>query len=294
MSDDPDDQADQLIRLVGTRVRACRKDKGLSQRALSERSGVSSRYIAQLEAGAGNISIGLLQKVASALGISVEVLVAAESAQGVEEARIATLYRQASTATRARVLDVLEPERHRREQAQRVCLIGLRGAGKSTLGPLVAQDIGMPFIELNAEVERSAGIPTSEIFALYGEEGYRQLEAETLSQIIAGNNRVILAVAGGIVSEAKTFEKVITAFHTVWIRAKPEEHMDRVRAQGDMRPMAGNPQAMTQLRQILETREKQYARAELQLDTSGKTVEASRAEMRELLLTQGIVAPARN
>jgi len=278
-----------LIRLVGTRVRAARKGAGFSQRELSERSGVSTRYLAQLEGGEGNISIALLKQIALALDLPVEALITAPDPESAEITHLTALYRKADADTRARALHLLDPARDQGRKAERICLIGLRGAGKSTLGELLAQDFGMPFIELNARIEARIGVPVGEIIALYGEEGYRQIEAETLEQIIAEHDRLLLAVAGGIVSSAQTFEQVLTRFHTVWIKAQPAEHMERVRAQGDLRPMAGNPQAMAQLRQILKAREVHYTKAAYQLDTSGKTIQTSRAELNQLLRAHNVV-----
>jgi XRE family aerobic/anaerobic benzoate catabolism transcriptional regulator len=278
-----DTAVDVLIDLVGTRVRLQRKAAGWSRRELSERSGVSLRYLAQLEAGEGNISIGLLQRIAMALQTPIEGLIAADAEQSAQALHVAKRFLAADAVTQARTLSLLDPDQQRAAKAQRVCLIGLRGAGKSTLGALVAQDLGVPFVELNKEVEQSAGIPASEIFALYSDEGYRPIEAEELGRIVAQNNKVILAVGGGIVSEDSTFAKVISRFQTVWIKAQAEEHMSRVRAQGDLRPMAGNPQAMRQLNEILKEREAGYAQADYQLDTSGKRVEESLKDLKDLL-----------
>ena len=246
------------------------------------------RYLAQLEGGEGNISIGLLQQVATALELPIEALITETTSQTAELRHVTALYQKADVATRARALQVLDPTRERKSKAERICLIGLRGAGKSTLGALLASDLGVPFLELNTEIEARIGVPVREIIALYGEDGYRQIEAETLNKIIATHERLVLAVAGGIVSSPQTFDNVLTDFHTIWIKAQPSEHMDRVRAQGDLRPMAGNPQAMEQLRQILKTRERHYAKASYQLDTSGQNIQTSRAELNALLKAHNI------
>ena len=284
-------QVKALIQLVGGRVRTLRKGAGFSRRELSERSRVSTRYLAQLEGGEGNISIGLLKQISVALETPIETLMCAEDPKTLEMAKIASLYEKADPDTRARALELLDPSRAHTSKAERICLIGLRGAGKSTLGNLLAQDLSMPFIELNTQIEDKIGVPVGEIIALYGEEGYRQIESETLEQITREHERLVLAVAGGIVSSAKTFDCVLTRYHTVWIKAQPAEHMDRVRAQGDLRPMAGNPQAMEQLRQILKVREVHYVQAAHQLDTSGKTIQSSRAELSTLLLSHNVAKP---
>ena len=279
-----------LIQHVGNRVRDTRRSFGMSRRELSERSGVSPRYLAKLEGGDGNISIGLLKKVALALQTPVELFLMDDDPQGTELREITKLYRQAGAATRARVLQVLNPEHMQAQKAERLCLVGLRGAGKSTLGAKISEDFGAPFIELNREIEADSGMPVGEIIALYGQEGYRQLEADTLSKIVETHSRAVVAVAGGIVSEADTFYHLLSRFHTVWIKASASEHMDRVRDQGDVRPMEGNPQAMIQLRQILKTREASYSQADHALDTSGKSVDVSYSELSALIRSHQILS----
>jgi len=280
-----------LINQVAERVYAARKAKRLSRRELSELSGVSPRYLVRLEGGEGNISIGLLQRIAVALERPIEWLVGADDALSDELTRLVLRYRNADSATRTSVLSLLDPEQLRQRKAERVCLIGLRGAGKSTLGSRLSQVMDLPFIELNQEIEHSAGMPVGEVIAMYGEEGYRKLEADTLKDIITTRERFILAVAGGVVEDANTFAKVLGRFHTVWLKAEPDDHMERVRAQGDLRPMAGNPQAMEKLREILAARESRYRQAEYHLDTSGKTIDATLAELKSLVSTYGILKP---
>jgi XRE family aerobic/anaerobic benzoate catabolism transcriptional regulator len=264
-----------LIARVGDRVRKARERKGIPRRVLSDRSGVSPRYLAQLEAGEGNISIGLLQRVAVALDHRIEWLIGEEDPWTSDALRVADLYRGATSATQQAVLNLLAPEAPETQRAGRVCLVGLRGAGKSTLGAMAGKVLGIPFLELNSEIESQSGMPVSELMALYGQEGYRQLEAQAINRIIATHDSLILAVAGGIVAEPETYTNVLAHFHTIWVKARPDEHMARVRAQGDERPMAGNPEAMEQLRSILTSREALYGRALAQLDTSGQTVEQS-------------------
>ncbi len=284
-------EVDALIHLVGARVKEARKAQKLSRRALSETSGVSPRYLAKLEAGDGNASIGLLQKIALALQVPIEALLAQEAMRGTELQHIIELYQCADEALRARVLELLDPGKTHGQKAQRLCLVGLRGAGKSTLGAKIGTAFDVPFIELTTEIESRAGMPLAEIIALYGQEGYRKLEFDTLAEVIQRHNRAVVAVAGGIVSEADTFSQILTHFHTVWVKAAPSEHMERVRAQGDLRPMQGNPQAMEQLRGILERREAHYAKADHVLDTSGKTVERSLADLSNLLHATGLLQP---
>ncbi len=275
-----DDAVSALIQQVGHRVRSVRQSQGLSRRVLSERSGVSPRYLATLEGGEGNISVGLLTKLALALDTRVEYFLShGELIRSPESRRILELFEQADATTQASVLHLLDPHNVSAQKQERLCLVGLRGAGKSTLGALMSAAYAAPFIELNTELSRRAGMPVAEIIALYGQEGYRQLEADTLLTIIASYDRAVVAVAGGIVSDKTTFQNVLSRFHTVWLKTSPDEHMQRVQAQGDLRPMQGHPEAMTQLRGILKAREVLYAQADHVLDSTGKTVEQSQVEL---------------
>lgn len=246
-----------LVRL-GNNVRDARARAGLSRRSLSEASGVSERYLAQLESGQSNISILLLKRIAGTLGVTLPELLV-PSAGPVASQR-----------------------------ARRISLIGLRGAGKSTLGRLAAAALELPFVELNHEIERASGMPVTEVMALYGQEGYRRLEQQALETLTRTQDALVLAVAGGIVSESDTFAHLLHHTHAIWLSAQPEEHMARVRAQGDLRPMAGIPAAMEELRTILTSREALYARAQAQVDTSGRSVEASLVHL--LGVVRGLVA----
>ncbi len=270
-----DDNAriDRLLASVGERVRSARARMGLSRRVLAERSGVSQRYLAQLESGQGNISIGLLLRVADALDFRIEWLVAEDDPWTSDLVMISALLRSATRAQRERVLEILDPENPGLRRASRIAFIGLRGAGKSTLGRLAAARLGLPFKELNEDIAEASGMPAGEVMALYGPEGYRHLERQSLERIVATYDRLILAVAGGIVSQPETYNYLLRNFHTIWLKAEPEEHMARVRGQGDERPMAGNPDAMAELRNILTAREALYARAEVHINTSKTTLE---------------------
>lgn len=282
MSDPSVSAAEVLVR-VGEKVRSARVKKGIPRRVLSDLSGVSPRYLAQLEAGEGNISIGLLQRVACALGQRIEWFLAEDDPLNSEALRVADLFRNAPDEKRESVLQILKPSSDQNLRAHRICLIGLRGAGKSTLGRMAGRALAIPFIELNQEIEAQSGIPVEEVMALYGPEGYRKLEAQALTRAVAGHNKMVLAVAGGIVGEPETYASLLTHFHTVWIKTSPDEHMSRVRAQGDERPMADNPEAMEQLRSILTSREAYYEKAQAVLDTSGQPVERSLAELLQLI-----------
>jgi XRE family aerobic/anaerobic benzoate catabolism transcriptional regulator len=163
----------------------------------------------------------------------------------------------------------------------RIALVGLRGAGKSSLGARLAVELGMPFIELDREIEREAGTTLSELFAMYGQEGYRRFERRALERVLAENNRCVLATGGGLVTEAETYSRLLAACFTVWLKAAPEEHMARVVAQGDMRPIHGHAAAMDDLKQLLIQRKHLYAQADVSVDTAGRTLRQSLAELRK-------------
>ncbi|MEO0328245.1 MAG: helix-turn-helix transcriptional regulator [Pseudomonadota bacterium] len=279
-----------LMACVGARVKDSRRQKKMSRRVLSEISEVSPRYLAQLENGDGNISIGLLKRIAIALGTPIEYFLSDDEILATETATISSLFRSADTSVRAKVLQLLDPDRPANSKAERICLIGLRGAGKSTLGPLLAAETGSSFIELTSQIEKRAGMPTAEIIALYGQEGYRELEASALNDVVNSKTRVILAAAGGVVADEEAFQMLLSCFHTIWLKANPSDHMQRVREQGDLRPMEGNPQAMVQLRLILQSREAQYQKADYVIDTSNKSVETSKSELRDLILKNRLLA----
>lgn len=288
-SDQIDTSVSALIARVGERVRRARERKGISRRVLSEQSGVSPRYLAQLEGGEGNISIGLLQRVAIALDHRIEWLTGEEDPWTSDAMRVGDLFSSSSVATQQKVMSLLAPEPEANLRAGRICLVGLRGAGKSTLGALAGLELGLPFVELNTEIEAQSGMPVDEVMALYGQEGYRKLEAQAISRITATHDSLILAAAGGVVGEPETYNSLLTGFHTIWIKASPDEHMSRVRAQGDERPMAGNPEAMEQLRSILTSREALYGKALAQLDTSGQGVEETLAGLVDLIRDRGFL-----
>lgn len=272
-----------LMARVGARVRQAREQRGLSRRVLSETSGVSPRYLAQLESGAGNISIGLLCRVAEALDFRIDWFLGEEDPWTSETLQVADLYRRAEAPIQAQVRALLLDGVPGGRRAQRICLVGLRGAGKSTLGRLAGTALGVPFVELNHEISEVGGMPVAEIMALYGQEGFRKLEADALDRVIATHERVILAVGGGIVAEPATYNRLLNHFHTVWLKAAPEEHMSRVRAQGDERPMAGQPEAMAQLKSILQARETLYERAHAQLNTSSASLDDTLQRLLDLI-----------
>ncbi len=283
------DTAEQaLMSRVADRVRRAREAKGIPRRVLSEQSGVSPRYLAQIEAGEGNISIALLHRVAVALDHRIEWLLSEDDPLQNEALRFAALYRAAPAPLRAEVLARLTAQGNMR--AHRICLVGLRGAGKSTLGQKAGAALGLPFVELNRQIADLAGMPVTEVMALYGQEGYRKLEAEAVHRVVTTHDALILAVAGGIVAEPDTYATLLSRFHTIWLRATPDDHMARVRAQGDTRPMAGNPEAMAQLKSILSSRETLYARAGAMLDTSGHSEQQSLTDLLALIHARGFLS----
>lgn len=283
------DASQPLKERLAVRVRDLRKAQGLPRRVLSEMSGVSPRYLAQLEAGEGNISIGLLHRVAMALETRVEILVSDDAPLERDVDRIADLYRQAPEPVQQKVRRLLAQQNPATLRAGRICLIGLRGAGKSTLGKLAGEALGLPFIELNSEIEQQTGMPLSEVMAFYGQDGYRALEAKAVTRIVEQHDRMILAVAGGLVAEAGTYAQVLERFHTVWLRTSPAEHMARVRAQGDLRPMHGNPTAMQQLKSLLQERTPLYQQADAQINTSNRTVSSSLNDLVRVIASAGFL-----
>jgi XRE family aerobic/anaerobic benzoate catabolism transcriptional regulator len=282
-----DRQAEQgeaaYLRALGERIREARARRGMTRKILARDSEVSERYLAQLEAGQGNISIALLRQVAHAMGLPLTDLVREGPDRPVElTLLIQTLSRlSAKELAQARTLlsetfgAAVESERR-----HRVALIGLRGAGKSTLGALLAKAEGAPFVELDREIERESGTSLGVIFDLMGQSAYRRYERRALEAVIERHDRAVIATGGSIVSEPATFDLLLSACYTVWLTASPEEHMSRVMAQGDTRPMADNEAAMEDLRRILAGRHALYAKADVTIDTAGKTVEQSLKELR--------------
>ena len=276
----PDTGDPAYLAALGQRVRLGRARRGMTRQALAAASGVSARHIAQLEAGRGNVSVLVLRAVAGGLGASPAELLgdAPEEGRTLMEALLARL--SASQVSEAR--EVLA--RHfgvAGERAERIALIGLRGAGKSTLGRLFAERRGVAFHELDREVERDAGMELAELFALHGQAGYRRREQAALARLVAAPGGCVVAAGGSIVADAATFGLLRAHFYTVWLRASPEEHMRRVIGQGDLRPMAdgGAGRAMADLRAILQSREALYRRADATVDTGGTDVAASLAAL---------------
>jgi len=282
MTETPQSEAG-FLEALGQRVRTTRALRGMSRKVLAKVSGISERYIAQLESGKGNVSIVLLRRVSHAMGAHLEDLIpAGEPAP--DWPVIRDLLRKATPNQIAQAKDILEgngASAHRRASFAGIALIGLRGAGKSTLGKMLAKKIGWNFVELNKEIEAQNGLSVAEIIALYGQEGFHRMEQAALTALLARKELMVLATGGGIVSEPLTFDLILSSFYTIWIKAEPEEHMARVRRQGDLRPMADDRSAMSELRTILRSREPLYARAAAVVDTAGLSVDAAAARLSE-------------
>lgn len=240
MTDDP------LLRAFGARLREARQRAGFTTAELARRSGLSRRFLTDAEAGRANPSLANLAKLASALNLTLAALV-----------------------------DL--PQRAYR--GARIALVGLRGAGKTSVGQALARELEAPFVELDRRVEALAGMDLANLFALHGEELFHRLEAEALEAVLAEGDHVVIAAGGSIVAAPATFERLLRTCRTVWLHAAPEEHMRRVREQGDRRPMQDRPRAMDELRAILAAREPLYARCELAVDTTGRSVDDVAAEV---------------
>jgi XRE family transcriptional regulator, aerobic/anaerobic benzoate catabolism transcriptional regulator len=248
---------------------------------------MSERHLANLETGSGNPSVQILRQVARALNCSVAELVGDDGDESADGLLIRDLLRRKNIGELADARRVLT--NHFRaaggsgRRVDRIALIGLRGAGKSTLGKLLAQELRCPFVEVNRELERLAGCSPEEVHALYGAGAYRRYERQALEEVIALNHKVIVATPGGLVSEPATFNFLLQNCFTIWLKAAPDEHMVRVVAQGDLRPMAGIRQAMDDLRLILAERSPFYAKADATCDTTGKSLAQSFSELKALV-----------
>jgi XRE family aerobic/anaerobic benzoate catabolism transcriptional regulator len=275
--------AEAYLRLLGERVRGHRARRGMTRKMLAQTSDISERYLAQLEHGAGNISILLLRQVARALGVALSELAREGTEQSVELALLIEFFeRLPADKQRSLLRSVMDQAGAARGREGRVALIGLRGAGKTTLGEQLARRLDVPFIRLVGEVERLAGMTVNEIYSLSGQPAYRRLEHRALAGVVDSHKRAVIETGGSLVAETATFGLLLASCFTVWVRASPEEHMARVVAQGDHRPMADHVDAMLDLRRILDEREPYYRRADAVIDTGGRTVEDCVAELQSL------------
>ncbi|ANN79314.1 helix-turn-helix transcriptional regulator [Bordetella flabilis] len=288
----PEPPREAFLVALGERVRRLRAIRGMTRKALAQATGVSERHLANLEHGVGNASILVLLQIAKAFNCALAELVGDVTTESPEWLLIRELLSGRSEADLQRARESLAQlfgvgGGQRPNRIQRIALIGLRGAGKSTLGQMLADDLGYPFVELNVEIERVAGCGILEIHNLYGPNAYRRYERRALEEAVQLYPEMVLATPGGLVSEAATFNLLLAHCYTVWLRATPEEHMGRVMAQGDFRPMSGNSEAMADLKRILAGREAFYAKADLTWNTSHMDVGECFAGLRAQVRTAG-------
>jgi XRE family aerobic/anaerobic benzoate catabolism transcriptional regulator len=271
---------------VGRLVRLGRAKRGMTRRQLAQASGASERYLAQIEAGQGNPSVIVLKAIADALGVPVIELIPRSDGRAAAMTHILDLVGRMPEAELPAVADLLAARLDGNvaaDRARRIALVGLRGAGKSTLGRLLAQALGCPFIELDRLVEQDYGARIPDLMEIAGVATFRRYERACLERVISEHEAAVIATAGGIVSDAETYALLLRRTHTIWVKARPEEHMRRVMEQGDFRPMARNREAMADLVAILDARSADYARAQAELDTSGDSTEQSFAKLEQIV-----------
>lgn len=281
------EEKNPFLAALGDRVRALRARRGMTRKAVSIAADVSERHLANLEYGEGNASILVLLQVARALHCSLAELIGDVTTSTPEWLLIRELLETRDDASLRRVRiaigELLGTGSGNTTLCSRVALIGLRGAGKSTLGALLAEDLGFPFVELSREIEKFAGCSVSEIQALYGMNAYRRYERRALEETIQIYPEAVIATPGGLVSDPATFNQLLSHCTTVWLQADPEDHMKRVLAQGDLRPMAASKQAMEDLKGILAGRAAFYSKAQYKVDTSTQSLELSFQALREMV-----------
>jgi XRE family aerobic/anaerobic benzoate catabolism transcriptional regulator len=273
----------RLLGILGDRVRTLRSHRRMTRKVLARDSGVSERYLAQLEHGQGNISVVLLARVAAALRTEPSDLLQTRERQTAEEVLIADLLRELSPDNHKAFLQILsENFSVPVESRRRIALIGLRGAGKTSQGKLLAKQLDIPFIYLGGKIEKLAGMSSSEIFSLSGQTGYRRLEEKALMQTLKKYDRCVVETGGSIVTDPKLLNTLLTTCFVVWLHAQPEEYMRRLTAEGDVRPMENQSDAMSDLRRILAERDELYSTAHASIDTTGKSIDECVAELIQL------------
>jgi XRE family aerobic/anaerobic benzoate catabolism transcriptional regulator len=278
-----DPHADAFAAAIGGIVRFSRAKRGMTRRQLAEQSGTSERYLAQIEGGQGNPSVIVLKAIAEALDVSIVDLLPRTDGRSETLEHIVDVLRRMPQSELPAIADLIEGRAGPvTDRARRIALVGLRGAGKSTLGERLAEAMGAPFIELNRMVEREYGASVPDLIEIAGITTFRRYERTCLERVIGEHSSAVIATAGGIVANPDTYALLLRRTHTIWLKARPDEHMRRVMAQGDFRPMARNREAMADLVAILEARRDDYARAEAVLDTSGDTVDESFAKLEKI------------
>ena len=273
-----DTAANEYLVELGARVRAARARRGMTRKILARDSGVSERYLAKLETGQGNVSVLVLRQIADAMDMKVLDLVSVGEQLSPQMQALYQLAKRLPEDQLAMAINVIRERIGKTvddAKGRRISLIGLRGAGKSTLGPLLAGRLGYGFVELNRQIEKEFGASLAEIFSLAGQPSFRRLERRCLANIVDNQDEIVIATGGSIVADEQTFSLLLRRTHVIWLQAAPDEHMARVMAQGDMRPMAGSREAMEDLKQILSSREPLYRRADAYCSTSGKQIEES-------------------
>jgi XRE family aerobic/anaerobic benzoate catabolism transcriptional regulator len=287
-SDTDDTDKDPFLISLGERLKLLRARRGLTRKALAHMADVSERHVANVESGVGNASIQFLLQLSAVLNCSLAEMTGDETASSPDWLMIREILRGRSDSelAKARALlgEMFDTPASEKSRRQRIALIGLRGAGKSSLGVRLADKLNVPFIELSAQIETLAGCSIAEIHALYGQTAYRRYEQRALEAAIQQCTHAVIATPGGMVSEPATFNFLLSHCYTVWLKASPEEHMERVLAQGDKRPMSGNREAMDDLKRILESRAQFYSKADKVVDTSGLSAQQAFAELLELTL----------
>lgn len=275
-------QTNEIARIIGARVRAGRARLRLTRKQLAALADVSERYLNELENGGANASVGVLARIADALGDTFVGLVApadsvrvGTNAGNPRLAALQSLLDSMSIVEQEAALSLLKRFLEERRRATKgLALLGLRGAGKSTLGRRLAERHGLAFVSVTREIEARAGMSLGDLFNLGGPDAYRSLENDVVSELIVRGDQVVLETAGGIVGNTQALDMILGAFKTVWLKASPEEHLARVAGQGDTRPMRGDPKALEHLKALLLQREPDYARAECMIDTTGRSVDA--------------------
>jgi XRE family aerobic/anaerobic benzoate catabolism transcriptional regulator len=289
-------QAIEIADAIGARVRAGRARLGITRKQLAAKAEVSERYLHELENGAANASIGIIAKVADALGQSPLSLLSDDAARPRPPQPLLTseltglLQAMSKTEQRALAPVVAAWLDERRRASRGIALLGLRGAGKSTIGRLYARRHGLPLVSVTQAIELRAGMSLADLFNLGGPDAYRALENEVVAELVVGDGRIVLETAGGITANSEALDTILARFRTVWLKASPEEHLARVAGQGDIRPMQGNPKALEHLKALLAAREPEYARAEFVIDTTRRPVEACLAELEAI--AAGVFQPA--
>jgi XRE family aerobic/anaerobic benzoate catabolism transcriptional regulator len=271
-----------FLAALGREVRRGRAKRGMTRRQLAQASHTSERYLAQIESGSGNPSVTVLRAIAQALDIPAANLLGEPIMHNGARAALLDAVAELPDHRLAELAQLIEARflpSDRADRARRIALVGLRGAGKSTLGRMLARHLGCPFIELDRLVEQDYGASVPDMIEIAGTATFRRHERAALARVIAEHEAAVITTAGGIVSDRESYALLLRRSHTIWIKARPEEHMSRVMAQGDFRPMAQNREAMTDLVAILDARGPDYARAQAELDTSGEAVEQSFAKL---------------